>query len=161
MLRVLSVFLRSLRGRVFVILIFVSGIAFFVWFSQQSVLATHLANAIGVVSAVFAFIASSLNLWNNNQFITLKIQNSETNVFYELPMKIIRHQISRTEILTLLGMIPLLGVGSEYGKRYKISYLSTIPFLEEIREVQDMKKDVLVIPCSDQEFQQFDFANFH
>lgn len=158
MLRVLSIFLGSRRGRAFVTLVFVSGIAFFFWFSRQSTLATHLANAIGIVSAVSAFVASSLNLWNNNQLITLKIQNRETNVFYELPMKIVRYQTSRSEILGLLGMIPLL---ESRNRRYSISYLSTIPFLEQIREVQDMKKDVLVIPCSDQEFQQFDFANFH
>lgn len=65
-----------------------------------------------------------------------------------------RRDLTRAEILGRLGMVPM----KQPGKRFAIRHLATPEFIRAINEVVDRKTSELVIPCSQEEFDQFDIA---
>ncbi len=70
-------------------------------------------------------------------------------------MELRRAELTRAEILGRLGMIPMKTKGS----RFSLSYLNKPEFLAQINQIMDGSGDaVLTIPCTQEEFEQFDLT---
>lgn len=77
---------------------------------------------------------------------------------YELPVDIRRTELTRSELLGRLGMVPVKKdeKGNEQ-KRFSISYLNSKEFFERLSQlVLGTGSDALVIPCKKEEYEQFD-----
>jgi hypothetical protein len=71
-----------------------------------------------------------------------------------LPIELRRAELTRAEILGRIGMIPM----KEKGKRFSLEYLNTSKFLRRINEIIEGHGDSdLVIPCTEEELNQFDY----
>jgi hypothetical protein len=68
----------------------------------------------------------------------------------EINLKIIRRDITRSEIQGILGVLM-----KDMNQKYKIAYLSKIEFLDKIYQIQKSKLDKLVIEITDEELKQF------
>jgi hypothetical protein len=120
-----------------------------------------IADFIGILGGIFAFLA-----WVQARQIDKKIeqerkrQNKRIKVILcngmqplELPIELRRAELTRAEILGRIGMIPM----KEKGKRFSLGHLNTSEFLRRINEIIEGNGDsVLVIPCTEEELNQFD-----
>lgn len=123
-----------------------------------------IADAIGILGAVFALFAwwqarqiredQLKERIRQNQLVQIKLQHG--NQSYDLPvLQLRRGELTRAEVLGRIGMIPMKG--REKGKRFEIRYVNTAEFLQQINQILDGNKDgMLTIPCTEQEFAQFD-----
>jgi hypothetical protein len=68
----------------------------------------------------------------------------------ELPLEMLRKDVSRAELLGRLGMAL-----KNQGQRFALKALSTPAFMRAINDVAEGKSSVLVIPCSREEAEQF------
>lgn len=126
-----------------------------------------LADVIGIASAVFAVAAwiNTLrikNLQKNeierlNQKIRLRLVNKTdkaTNMI-ELKGEMRREEMSRSEILGWIGMLPM--IKAKERERYKIAYTSKDEFFTRMNEIQAGHGDMLFeVPCTEDELNQFD-----
>jgi hypothetical protein len=123
-----------------------------------------LADIIGIVSAIFA-VAAWINTRRISAFqkseqerldqkIQIRLLNKEDNKTYiDLPGKMRREELARSEVLGWLGMLKMKVPGSRFG----IAYLSDEKFLETMNEIQAASGDkTFVIPCTPAELDQFD-----
>lgn len=122
---------------------------------------SFIADIIGIVSAIFSLLA-----WQQARQIHQQIelekqrQNKRVQVVLrygaediQLPVELRRAETTRAEILGRLGMIPM----KERGKRFSLDYLNTPEFLRRLNEIiQGGEDTVLTIPCTRDEFEQFD-----
>lgn len=69
-----------------------------------------------------------------------------------LPLDLPRADVTRAEVLGRLGMLEM----KEKGKRFALSHLSSRKFLRDLNNIKHGKSSVLEIPCSEEEFFQFD-----
>lgn len=120
-----------------------------------------IADIIGIVSAVFALFA-----WREARKIHQQLnreqqrQNKQIQVVLrygaeeiQLPVELRRAETSRGEILGRLGMIPM----KQRGSRFSLDFVYTPEFLRRLNEIiQGSEDTVLTIPCTQQEFEQFD-----
>lgn len=120
-----------------------------------------LLNFVGAAANVFDFVGGFAAVWVFFKIRALDRLNEPVSVFLlltsgekkiELPLEMRRRDLSRAEILGRLGMVPMKNVGA----RFAFRHLSTSDFIRSINEVMDRKSRELVIPCSEQEFDQFD-----
>ena len=124
-----------------------------------------LADVIGIAGAFFALFAwwqarqvrSALQREQSRQRKKVTIVLSHGSEQYEIPIQLQRAEITRAEVLGVLGMLPM----KERGKRFSIGFISTRDFLDEINEIIISEGDRrLRIPCQKEEFEQFDLVAF-
>ncbi|WLE96850.1 MAG: hypothetical protein QTN59_19500 [Candidatus Electrothrix communis] len=73
----------------------------------------------------------------------------------ELPLEMRRSDFTRPEIFGRIGMLPL----KEKGRRFQLSYISTPEFLQQLNRIRENDGEAaLVIPCTEEEFSQFDLS---
>ncbi len=127
-----------------------------------------LFNAFGtlvsLLAAVFALLAwlkarrvqkdLQTEKARQNKTIMVTLQHGGKGTL-ELPVELRRAEFTRSEILGRLGMIPMKTKGS----RFSLTYLNTAEFLKQINQIMDGNGDaVLTIPCTEEEFEQFDLT---
>jgi hypothetical protein len=113
--------------------------------------AANVFDFVGGLAAVWVFFKiRALDRLNEPVSVFLSLTSGEKKI--ELPLEMRRRDLSRAEILGRLGMVPMKTTGA----RFALRYLSTPDFIRSINEVIDRKSKELVIPCSEQEFDQFD-----
>lgn len=134
------------------------------WYNANVDLIDKAADIIGIVSAFLA-----LGAWINtrrisafqkseqarlDQKIQIRLLNKEDNKTYiDLPGKMRREELARSEVLGWLGMLKMKVPGS----RFAIAYLSDEKFLETMNEIQAASGErVFIIPCDQKELDQFD-----
>lgn len=123
-----------------------------------------IADVIGIFGAIFA-VRAYLNTRRISAFqkseqerldqkIQIRLLNKEDKKTYiDLPGKMRREELARSEVLGWLGMLKMKVPGS----RFSIAYLSDEKFLETMNEIQSTAGDkVFVIPCDPAELDQFD-----
>ncbi|KAA3613940.1 MAG: hypothetical protein DWQ05_16840 [Calditrichaeota bacterium] len=87
-----------------------------------------------------------------NRKITVALQVGGKT--YDLPFKFRRAEFTRAEILGRIGMIPT----KNPKQRFELTYTNTSKFLERVNQINDEGgESIFVIPCSDEEFDQFNF----
>lgn len=116
---------------------------------------------IGIATGIIALLVSvsiRVYLWRkeqrDNDLIHIRLQVAESDVLIALHGQIRRKNLTRAEVLGLLGMLPM----RDEGKRYSLSKLSHPVFFAELEDAQ-VNGAVLdvTIPCSLMELRQFDF----
>lgn len=122
-------------------------------------------NIIGSVASVFGALlawlawskASQIDEFNKqeqerqNQTIDIVLQHGDQK--YKLPGSIRRADFSRIEILGRIGMIPM----KEKGKRFEIKYTNQAEFYQQINQIAEGgANNILTIPCTVEEYEQFD-----
>lgn len=124
-------------------------------------------DVIGFVALVITAIGSTfsaIRLWidNERQKAKIYIALQTKHQTYTLPTPVRRKDFSRAEVQGRLGTIPIKEPETEPGKqnRYKLKYISDPRFLAEIERIyaDNRMQDTLVIPCSDDEYNQFNIA---
>lgn len=119
-----------------------------------------IADIIGILGAIFALFA-----WLQSRALKKELdaekerQNKRVNVSLQhgsqkidLPIQLRRAELTRSEILGRIGMIPM----KEEGKRFSISFLYSEDFLKQINQIMEgTGESILVIPCTEKEFKQF------
>lgn len=86
-----------------------------------------------------------------NKKIEVVLQNGGRSL--RLPIELRRAELTRSEILGRIGMIPMKNPGS----RFSIKYLSNSHFLTQINQITDNNTEmILTIPCDNSEIEQFD-----
>jgi hypothetical protein len=125
-------------------------------------LMSQIADIVGILGALFALLA-----WLQTRAINAAMvkeqqrQNKQVTVVLQhgaekatLPVSIRRAELTRSEILGRLGMIPL--VAPDPSNRFSLRYLNTPEFLQSVNQVAAGDGDaILTIPCNEQEFRQF------
>lgn len=127
------------------------------------------ADVIGVAGAVFALIGwlTTLQLRKQledeenrkNKMIKIILQYGKKAI--SLPVDVRRADLTRAEILGRLGMIPRKQSKqkTEKQERFGIDYLNKAEFFRQIETIQKGKDNAtLIIECTKEEFEQFDFA---
>jgi hypothetical protein len=123
-----------------------------------------IADIIGILGAVFALFswmqARQLKKIQEqekirlNQKVGVILQHGQEKL--ELPVAIRRAELSRGELLGRLGMIPL----EKRGGRFSLGYLNTAEFFQQMGQILEGQGEMtLIIPCSKEEFEQFDLDN--
>ena len=125
-----------------------------------------IADVIGILGGVFAFFAwrqatrlrKDAESERERQNARIKVILSHGGQTYELPVALRRAELTRSELLGRLGMIPVKKdkEGKEQ-KRFSISHINSKEFFERLNElILGSGNDVLIIPCKQEEFEQFD-----
>lgn len=126
------------------------------------------SDIIGILGGVFAFLAwiqssrlkKDADHEKQRQNARIKVILTHGNQKYELPVDLRRSELNRSELLGRLGMIPIKKDSNNYvQKRFAISYLNSIDFFERLEKIiLGSGNDVLIIPCMQKEFEQFDIT---
>lgn len=122
----------------------------------------NLANLLGLVSAFFSFI-----VWlylkrqekHQNKLISIKVAVEGTAAKVQLPGKIRRKNLTRAEVLGMLGMLPMnQDKVSNAGKpRFELDYLNDEQFFQVLEQAQvDPKVEEIEIRFSPREIRQYD-----
>jgi hypothetical protein len=121
-----------------------------------------IANVVSILAGIFAGIAAyqTVKLRRENrrlqQWIPVKItfqQKDEDPKIYEFPIQLRRGEIKRSEVLGMIGMLPM----KEKAKRFEIAHFNSKAFRESLdRLLHSDAEDVLEIPCTKEELEQFD-----
>jgi len=117
-----------------------------------------ISNILGITSAIISAITSVV-IWRNlrkdknfnEQRISIRLKF--TQMVITLPFAIERKNLARSELLGLLGMLPM----KRDGARYSLAFTNTREFFDLLKAAQD-EKDVhsIEIQCTDKELEQFD-----
>lgn len=119
-----------------------------------------IADIVGILGAVFALMAwlqslqtrKAINAEERRQRKRVKIIINHGGQSIPLPAEIRRAELTRSEILGLLGMLPMKKKG-----RYSLSYLNSPDFMVRVNQIADTTGDAtLTIPCTQEELDQFD-----
>jgi hypothetical protein len=122
-----------------------------------------LADVIGILGGIFALFAwlqsrevsKQLAAERHRKDKKIRVVLSYGGDELELPVEIRRADFTRAEILGRLGMIPM----KEKGQRFVLTHLNTPEFLRRINEIADgSEASTLSIPCTREEFKQFDLG---
>lgn len=127
---------------------------------------SFVADLIGILSAFFALFAW-LNTIRIQKFqkkelerlsqkvkirLTYKINGRKS--YIELPGEMRREEVSRAEILGWIGMLPM--IKEKERERYKIAYINSPEFFNQMNQIQAGSGDMLFeIPCDKNEIDQF------
>ena len=124
---------------------------------------SFIADVLSVVGSAFALFGW-LQAKANNKQITREQErmNSRIKVILMenvsrrqivLPVHLRRLELTRAELLGRIGMIPRKNK-SEF---FVLSYLNSSSFFQELNRIQASRQEEdLVIPCSNEEIEQFD-----
>ncbi len=114
----------------------------------------YLADTFGVLGGVFATLAwlklRALDRLDETVRVFLRLSSGEGMI--ELPLQMRRRDVTRAEILGRLGMLPM----RQRGLRFSLRFLAEPEFLNRINKVADRKSSILLIPCTQEEIEQFD-----
>ncbi|MBF0585470.1 LapA family protein [Prosthecochloris sp. N3] len=124
-----------------------------------------IADLIGIAGAFFALFAWLWSIWSMvraskekkrlRQRIPVVLKTRESLRSLELPVHFRRDELNRQELMGRIGMIPM----KKKGKRFEIRYTNQPDFLEAINRIKESSVlEPLVIPCSDEEIEQFDVS---
>jgi len=126
-----------------------------------------IADAIGVITAVFALWGWANTVVLKRQIadaerrrsaairVVLKSPTRET----ELPLAMVRADLSRAELLGRVGMLPLTPASAQaQGGRFRLRALGRPEFLVTLAAVQRGERDELVISADEAEIDQFDLS---
>jgi len=84
------------------------------------------------------------------QLIQIVLKNTQTDAEIELPIRLRRSEVTRSEVQGLIGMV------CASGERYTLAYLASPTFGKALEHVKaSTTDDPLIIPCSNTEFSQF------
>jgi hypothetical protein len=118
------------------------------------------SDIIGVLGGIFAFFAwvQTLRL-RKDQLKERERMNGKIRVIlsynessYELPFHLRRSELTRAELLGRVGMIPVKDTKARFG----ISHFNSKEFFVRLNEiVLGEGNDILMIPCRQEEFEQF------
>jgi hypothetical protein len=112
-----------------------------------------IANFAGIIGSIY-----SASIWYslkreekfNEQRITIRLKTPK--VLIELPYAIERKYLTRSELQGLLGILPTKEMA-----RYKLSFLNTKAFSDNLKAAQDDKNTSSIeIVCYEEEVPQFD-----
>ncbi len=125
---------------------------------------SNIADIIGILSAVLAAIFSiktNIELRQEKKRLSggIKIRLKSGDHSYQLPVDLTREELSRAEVLGRLGMIQINDKKKLILKqpRFAIDYVNSESFLTQLVKIKNDNGDaVLEIPCSMEEFEQFD-----
>jgi len=121
-----------------------------------------VADFISIIGAIFALFAwlkarelqkqREQENQHQNRKIQVVLQYGSEKI--ELPVQLRRAELTRSEILGRLGMIPLKKEGKE---RFSLKYLNTPEFFRQMNQIIEGRGEgVLTIACTADEFEQFD-----
>lgn len=126
----------------------------------------NIAAFVGILSALFSAINTykikrDLKTTREREAqsikIRLRLQVDDENKLLELPVQVRRGDLTRAELMGILGTLPISQELKVPQPRYQLSYLSTPAVLQQIEDLRESENDlVLTIPCSQAEFEQFD-----
>ncbi|MCA9962967.1 MAG: hypothetical protein KC423_01945 [Anaerolineales bacterium] len=121
-----------------------------------------IADIIGILGAIFALFAwlqaralkQAADEEKNRQNKKVQVVLQHGGKRIELPVQLRRIELTRSEILGRIGMLPL----TKKGGRFSLDYLSTPQFLQQINQISggQEEENVLTISCTEEEFNQFD-----
>lgn len=122
------------------------------------------ADILGILSAVLAAIfaiRTYLELRSEKRRLKglITIQLSDGARSYSLPVPVRRSELSRAEVLGRLGMVPVKVKKNQPKEqpRFSIKHLHSEEFLRRLDEIKDDHGDtVLLIPCTKDEYEQFE-----
>ncbi len=123
---------------------------------------TTTSEIIGILGALFSLVAAintcflrkKLNREKQRQNQLIRVILNHGSQSIELPVKMRREELTRSEVLGFLGMIPMKGGGQP---RFLLKYLNKPEFFRQIRDIKDgIGELILTIPCSEEEYNQFD-----
>ena len=120
-----------------------------------------IADIIGILGALFALLA-----WRKAREVQRELQREQQRQSrkitvilnygpkpLELPVHIRRVELTRAEILGRIGMLPMKNPGA----RFSLGYINKPEFLQRMYEITGSTGDTtLTIPCTKEEFEQFD-----
>lgn len=117
----------------------------------------NICSIIGAVAAIGAWWQLWMQKKENkrlDQIVTMVLQCTKDNRKITPMMLVRRKDITRAELQGILGTIKMLNPK----ERYSIEYISTSAFWDNIKHLQasDNDHDILVIPCTPTEIDQFD-----
>ncbi|MBM3162575.1 MAG: hypothetical protein FJZ79_04515 [Chlorobi bacterium] len=126
---------------------------------------SFIADVLSVLGALFAFsgwLLLKINNINNkkeierlNESILIILRNNADGREIITPFKLRRKDMTRSEILGVIGMIPL----KDHLKNQRFShieYLQTSDFWRDVEKVKESNvEEKIIIPCSQFEFDQF------
>jgi len=126
-----------------------------------------IADAIGLITAVFALWG-----WANTVVLRRQIADAERRRsaairvvlksptrIVELPLAMVRADLSRAELLGRVGMLPLTPAAAQaQGGRFRLRALGRPEFLVTLAAVQRGERDELVISADEAEIDQFDLS---
>lgn len=122
-----------------------------------------MADGIGIIGAFFALkawiqtrqITHYFEFEKHRQTQRIRIVLSHGDEQFELPMPLLRYELTRQEVLGRIGMIPM----KKGQKRFSIRYLNTIEFWEQLTQIWEGQSDgILTIPLKEDELEQFDLS---
>ena len=113
---------------------------------------SNLAGAIGGIIAAFGVIKmlAAQRRQAENVVVALRLEGEEGTI--DLPLEMLRRDVSRAELLGRIGMLPM----RQKGARFAIRSLSTPAFMRAVNEVVEGRISTLVIPATSGEIEQFD-----
>lgn len=119
-----------------------------------------LISIAGSVFALFAWIKArqvqqdlEREKQRLNKKVTVVLQCGDKTI--QLPLEMRRAELTRAEILGRIGMIPLKQAPKQ--ERFRLRHINTPEFFHQINQVAAGDGDgILVIPCTDDEINQFD-----
>ena len=113
---------------------------------------SNLAGAIGGIIAAFGVIKmlAAQRRQAENVVVALRLEGEEGTI--DLPLEMLRRDVSRAELLGRIGMLPM----RQKGARVAIRSLSTPAFMRAVNEVVEGRISTLVIPATSGEIEQFD-----
>lgn len=125
-------------------------------------LIARITDFIALFGALFAFMA-----WVNTRIIKIRAtrelerQNKSIDIYlldthlgekYKVNSHLRRAELTRAEVMGILGLIPTVNPG----RRYHLDYLHSDRFHIQINKALDAKDDYdFIIPCSHREIGQF------
>ena len=126
-----------------------------------------VADIIGILGAIFALLgwqkARELQKElhreekRQHQKVQVVLQHGAKKV--DLPVELHRDEVTRSEILGRIGMIPIKKEirPKEAGKRFSIASLNSPEFLKQINQIiTGTEEGILTISCTEEEIEQFD-----
>lgn len=126
-----------------------------------------IADIIGILGAGFALLAWLQARQLKQEYDAEKVrQHKKVQVVLqhgtqkiELPVELRRDELTRSEILGRIGMIPIKKEvpPKKAGKRFSIVALHTPEFLKQINQIiTGTEEGILTISCTEEEMEQFD-----
>lgn len=126
---------------------------------------SEISSIVGISSALFSLlawlkargIANEMEKEKARQCKKISVELNNGSNKLELPVPILRSQLSRAEILGRIGMVPRVGESI----KFELKYLNSQGFFSQLNQLAEGAGDgILSISCSDKEFEQFDLEEY-
>jgi len=122
----------------------------------------RVADWLSLISAIFAGFAwynarkmrheTNLELERLNQKVKLRLKSA--TYFIDLPGEMRREELTRSEVLGWIGMLPM--TVEKERERYRLAFTNSAEFFDRMNAIQAGSGDmVFEIPCTEDEIDQF------